>query len=799
MKVSEAWLREWVNPLLTGPQLAAQLTMAGLEVDALNPVAGEFDHVVVAYVLKTSPHPQADKLTLCEVDAGTNTPVQIVCGASNVRAGLKVALALPGANLPGDVHIKESMLRGVLSQGMLCSGAELGLDDRSEGILELPEDAPVGLDLRDYLALNDQVLDLDLTPNRADCFSILGVAREVSALNKLPLKALPNEITQPDIDEMVTIQLRAPASCPQYCGRIIRAINPHATTPLWMKERLRRGGVRSLHPVVDVTNYVMLELGQPMHAFDLQLIVGDIEVRYSHDDETLVLLDGQDVILNEQVLVIADSDKPLAIAGIMGGEASAVQDTTTDIFLESAFFNPLVVAGVARRYGLCTDSSQRFERGVDPALQVVALERATCLLKSIVGGRVGPITRVSKPEQLPPSLTISFNPVKVKQLSGLAIAIDEMESMLLGLGMTVKRQQTGWEVGVPSHRFDIAMDVDLVEEIIRLHGYDKIVGHAPVAPMQAGEINCSEQLLTKAAAFLCSRGYHETISYSFVDPQLQDAIYPEVQTMQLLNPISSELSQMRVGMWPGLLASMIHNLHRQQTALKLYESGVVFEVNEGVLQERSCLAGLITGVSGGLNWSELVHTFDFYDLKGDLQALFATLNLNDVCFVAAQHAALHPGQSARILIDAVDAGWVGVLHPQLLDAFDLSGEVILFELSLSALLAKKPVTYQRISKYPQTRRDLSLLVDNAISALQIEQVVRDVVAADCLKAFDLFDVYTGESIPVGKKSLALALTLQNECRTLVDTEINAMIGAILKKLHDEFSIICRMDSINEGV
>lgn len=791
MKVSEAWLREWVSPSLTGQQLATQLTMAGLEVDALSPVAGVFSLVVVAHVLQTMPHPQADKLTICKVDAGGELPIQIVCGASNVRAGLKVALALPGSLLPNGMTIGESMLRGELSQGMLCSVSELGMDDRSEGIIELPEDAPIGVDLREYMELDDQVLDIDLTPNRADCFSILGVAREVAVLNHLPLKAVPEKNIQSTHDESRMIHLNVPDACPQYCGRVIRAINPDAITPLWMKERLRRAGIRILHPVVDVTNYVMIELGQPMHAYDLHAIRGDIQVRYSHADETLILLDGQEINLQEQVLVIADSQKPLAIAGIMGGEASAVQSHTTDIFLESAFFNPLVIAGVARRYGLCSDSSQRFERGVDPRLQARALERVTELLLSIVGGDAGPVIMINQPEYLPAEVNVLFRPEKVKQLTGLDIPHDDMAVMLQGLGMLVEQNSTAWVVKVPSHRFDITLDVDLVEEIVRLYGYDNITVSPMLTSMQAGVINPFERMSARLSTFLSNHGYNETISYSFVDPDFQQAIYPETPTMQLLNPISSELSQMRTGMWPGLLASMVYNMHRQQTAIRFFEAGVVFDVDGDVLHERPCIAGLLTGEHAGSNWSEPTRQLDFYDMKGDLQALFAMLQLPEVRFVAALHPALHPGQSARILVGEQEIGWIGALHPSLQDELDLKSEVILFELSLAALISDKSVRYQPISKYPQIRRDLSLLVNKSITAGQIEAVVRSVVAPGLLKAFDVFDVYTGESIPVDKKSLAIALTLQDEKRTLVDAEVNAVIDAILKKLDVEFTIVLR--------
>ena len=795
MNLSELWLRELVNPLLTGPQIAAQLTMAGLEVDGLNPVAGSFDGVIVAKVLSTEQHPNADKLTLCEVDVGSGNPLKIVCGASNVRKGLMVALATIGANLPNDFKIKESMLRGQLSQGMLCSVAELGLEESSDGIMELSEDAPIGEDLRIYLNLDDQVFDIDLTPNRADCFSVLGLAREVAALNNIPLTKIPAHENLPKIDDKLTIDLEAYDACPKYCGRIIKKINKNAKTPVWIKERLRRSGIRAIHPVVDVINYVMIELGQPMHAFDLKSIDGGIKVRFGHEDEKLKLLDGQEIKLSEKVLVIASHNKPLALAGIMGGDESAVNDDTDDIFIESAFFNPLIISGVARSFSLSSDSSQRFERGVDPNLQIIALERATYLLQEIVGGELGPIVTAIKEESLPTKEVILFNPAKVKKLTGVDISHESMLKILKDLGMIVNNKETPWSITAPSYRFDIGADEDVVEEIIRLYGYDKLEALPHIADMQAGTINSYEYLLGEIGKFLSDRGYHETISYSFVDPALQQELYKESQALKLLNPISLELSEMRVGMWAGLIASMIYNIHRQQTVIKFFEAGVVFDNTQGKLEERQCIAGLITGQQGAFNWSEKTHAFDFYDMKGDIQALFASLNLNNVKFVAANHNALHPGKSARILLDNQELGWVGVLHPRFNDELSLSDEVILFELSLKPIIRENLIRYQAISKYPQIRRDLSLLVNNEVSALDIEQAVRDVVANNWLKSFDVFDLYIGESIPQGKKSLAISLTLQDDSRTLVDAEINLTIDAIIKKLGDEFSIILRRDNV----
>ncbi|WP_010652444.1 phenylalanine--tRNA ligase subunit beta [Fluoribacter dumoffii] len=792
MKLSKLWLREWVNFSLTEQELAHQLTMAGLEVDAVSPVAGEFTQVIVAEVLSTKPHPNADKLTLCEVNANTGKPLQIVCGASNVRAGLKVALAMVGARLPGGFNIKESKLRGELSQGMLCSVSELGMAEHSEGILELEKDAPVGMDLREYLTLDDHIFDVDLTPNRADCFSVLGIAREVAVLNKLPLLQPSIEEVTPSIDDVLSIQLKNPEACPRYCGRVIRNINSKATTPLWMGERLRRGGIRTLHPVVDVMNYVMLELGQPMHAFDLETIKDEINVRFSNSQEQLQLLDGQELTLNDKVLVIADQEKPLALAGIMGGEASSVQAHTRNVFLESAYFNPVVIAGVARKFGLFSDSSQRFERGVDPCLQMQALERATALILSIAGGEAGPVIESYEQAHLPEIVSFTFDTDKVKKLTGLEISLQEMKNLLGGLGIVVSKEHHNFlDVIIPSHRFDIQQDVDLVEEIIRLYGYDNLHAQPATTFVQSGTTCGNEEIAAKLSRWFSNRGYHETISYSFVDPELQHELYPQKEFMQLLNPISSELSQMRAGMWPGLIASMIYNVHRQQNAVKFFEIGVVFDVNKGQLIERPCVAGLLMGEQGGVNWCESTRAFDFFDLKGDLQSLFASLKLKHVEFVAAAHDALHPGQSAQIKINGVPAGWMGMLHPRLTDALDLQDDVLIFEINLAALLGQEAPRYKTISKYPQIRRDLSFLVDSDVSVMQIEAVVRTIIKENWLKSFDVFDVYTGEGVPKGKKSLAVAMTLQDESRTLVDAEINSLISAIINTLENKFSIILR--------
>lgn len=791
MKICESWLREWVNPSITTQTLIHQLTMAGLEVDACSPVAGQFNGVVVAHVRQTKPHPQADKLTLCEVDLGADEPIQVVCGARNVRPGLKVALATVGAHLPHDIHIKSCKLRGELSQGMLCSTVELGMEVHSEGIFELPHDAPVGMDLREYLILDDNLLDLNLTPNRADCFSVLGVAREVAALNTQPCKSNPLIVVEPTITDEQDIILHDKVACPNYLGRVIRGIRSEIETPIWIQERLRRCGLRALHPVVDILNYVMLELGQPMHAYDLHALKGCVHVRVAEQDESLTLLDGQIARLGQPVLIIADDEKPLAIAGIMGGEQSSVKSNTVDVFLESAFFNPRMIAGVARKFGLNTDASQRFERGVDPTLQRIALERATSLIQEIVGGDAGPITSKTHDKGLPMNPVICFRPKQVARLAGLQVSEDIMSSLLMHLGMQVKKQHEHWDVTAPPYRFDVHNEADVVEEIIRLYGYEKIEAQPVQAEMRAGEVNQIHQLNTEIGLFFFNRGYQETISYSFVDPEIQAALYPKKPSINLLNPISSDLSQMRTGLWSGLIAAMIYNLHRQQSALRLFESGIIFQQIDGKVSEIPCIAGLVTGNFGQLNWAEHKGTYDFYDLKGDLQALFSKLKQRTIDFVPTVHPALHPGQSAQIMHAGQELGLIGSLHPALMDALDITEEVFLFELSLLPLLQTSKPSYKPISRYPQTRRDLSLIVDESVLATQIESAIREVVDSSCLKSFDIFDVYYGESIPEGKKSLAIALTLQSDNRTLVEAEIQSMIAIILQKLENTFSAVLR--------
>lgn len=792
MKVNELWLREWVNPDVDVEKIAQQLTMAGLEVDAVVPVAGQFSKVVVGEVQSTEAHPEADRLTLCQVDVGESELLPIVCGASNVRPQLKVAVALVGARLPGDFKIKKSKLRGQPSHGMLCAETELGLSDQDEGIMELPQDAPIGVDLRHYLQLDDYTIDIDLTPNRGDCLSVKGIATEVAVLNEMQLEPKPIAEVAPSIDDVIKVTLQAKEQCPQYCCRVVRGIDSHAETPLWMAERLRRCGLRVIHPVVDVTNYVMLELGQPMHAFDEENLSGGITVRLAQDNEELTLLDEQTVKLRPDTLVIADDDKPLAIAGVMGGLHSGVSESSQDIVFESAYFDFANIAGVARSYGLSTDSSHRFERGVDPALQQQAIERATELLVMIAGGKPGPVVIVNHEELLPQAKTVTLRPVRVNQLLGLALSDDLIANCLTRLAMTVDTKVQPWQVGVPARRFDIAIEEDLIEEVARVYGYHNIESKPVTALTQAHPTKLSISLMGQLSEQLVGRGYQETISYSFVDPQLQQVLYGDIDSLSLLNPISPELSHMRFGLWNGLLASFIHNLHRQQGDMRLFETGLCFIQNKDSLTQVNHIGGLIAGKSAAKQWNQPSRDVDFYDIKGDVEALLNPLiKAGRVAFIAAQHHALHPGQSAAITIDGKKIGAIGALHPAIATQLDIDVPVFLFELSIDDIPAQEVVQYQTISKYPAIGRDLSFLVANEITVAQIEQAIWQCMSEQQLRKFEVFDVYQGKNIPDGKKSIAIGLTFQHACRTLIDTDINSAVDAILKTLVDKFDIILR--------
>lgn len=784
MKFSESWLREWVNPSLTTEELEAQVTMAGLEVDAVDPVAADFSGIVVGQVVKREQHPDADKLSLCQVTDGSET-FQIVCGASNVREGLKIPFAKIGAVLPTPdgkgFKIKKAKLRGVESFGMLCAESEMGMAESSDGLMELAADAPVGEDIRKYLNLEDTIIEVDLTPNRADCLSVKGLASEVGTLNNIDVKPLNIETMAAQIDDTFPVTLSATDACPKYVGRVVKGVNVSATTPLWMVEKLRRSGIRSIDPIVDVTNYVLLELGQPMHAFDLAKLDGGIEVRFANEKEKLTLLDGQEVELNSDTLVIADSSKALAIAGVMGGEHSGVNTDTQDIFLEVAYFNPIAIAGKARNYGLHTDSSHRFERGVDYRLQNEAMERATQLIVEICGGQAGPVVNTEDEAAMPKEATVELRAQRIVDVLALELPANEIETMLTRLGMQVTANATGWTVNVPSYRFDISIEADLIEEIARIHGYNNL----PVStPMAALDLQTEPEVETPVGTlkqFWVSRGYQEAITYSFVDPKVQKLVDPQVDGLELANPISADMSVMRSTLWVGLIKAAEHNLKRQQDTVRLFETGLRFVPKGGELIQEPMMSGLICGSRLAKGWTNGSDKVDFYDLKGDLEAMLAMNGDVDYTFAAAEHPALHPGQTAAILNGDKQVGILGALHPVLQKQLGIKTPLFVFELLLNEVTQGQLPQFSSVSKFPEVSRDLAFVVEESVQWSQVEQAIQS-KAGNCLKNVTLFDVYRGQGIENGRKSLALGLTWQDPSRTLNDEEITSWVDAIVSEL-----------------
>ncbi|MBN8106713.1 phenylalanine--tRNA ligase subunit beta [Vibrio vulnificus] len=794
MKFSESWLREWVNPAVTTDELTHQITMAGLEVDDVLPVAGTFNGVKVGHVVECGQHPDADKLRVTKVDVGEEELLDIVCGAANCRQGLKVAVATVGAVLPGDFKIKKAKLRGQPSHGMLCSFTELGIDVESDGIMELAIDAPIGMDFRDFLALNDVTVDVDLTSNRADCFSIRGMAREVGVLNRADVTEPSVAPVAPSIDDTVAIEVKAPAACPRYLGRVVKNVNVQAKTPLWMQEKLRRCGIRSIDPVVDITNFVLLEQGQPMHAFDLAKIEGGIVVRMAEQGEKLTLLDGTEAELNADTLVVADHGKALAIAGIFGGEESGVTSETKDVLLECAFFAPDHIRGRARSYGLHTDSSMRFERGVDYALQVNAMERATALLVEICGGEVAPVVAVESEAELPKPNKVALRRTKLDNLLGHHIAGSDVVEILERLGMTVETTAEGWVAVAPTWRFDIAIEQDLVEEVGRIYGYDNIPNQNPAAALKMHDHQEANIPLKRVRDLLVDRGYHEAITYSFVEPEQQKLVVPGVDALILPNPISAEMSAMRLGLIQGLLNTVVHNQKRQQPRVRLFEYGLRFipcDTAENGMRQEPMLAGVIAGTRSEEHWNIDTNTVDFFDLKGDVEAILE-LSANDKAysFVAAKHPALHPGQSAAIVVDGKEIGVIGTVHPELERKFGLNGRTIVFEIEWSAINRKVIPEAVALSKFPANRRDIAVVVDEAVASGDIVNACLE-VGGEFLKAAKLFDVYVGKGVEEGKKSLAIALTLQSNERTLEDADIAGAVDAIVAHVSEKFGASLR--------
>ncbi len=784
MRISSTWLREWVDSGWDVPTLAERLTMAGFEVEAVEPAAPAFEGVVTARITERNAHPDAEKLSVCTVDDGTGVALQVVCGAANARAGMTVALARVGARLPGGVTIKRARLRGVESAGMLCSARELGLSVAHEGILDLPPGLVPGSDLREALSLDDSILELSLTPNRGDAMSICGIAREVAALSGTRLTPPHIEPVAAAIGDRFEVRLLEPAACPRFAGRVIRGIAADAATPLWMTERLRRAGLRAISPVVDVTNYVMLELGQPMHAYDLRRLDQRIEVRYARPGERLVLLDGSEVELATDVLVIADAAGPVGIAGVMGGEKSGIAADTSDVFLEVAFFAPEVIAGRARRHGMLTDASQRFERGVDPRLQERALERATRLLVEIAGGQPGPAVLTQDDAFLPKRPGIQLAPERVSRLLGVHVPRNEVESILRRLGMQVAG--AGDRIGVipPSYRFDVTLPEDVIEDIARIYGYDAIPAidaQMPQVPRPASERRVARERVLTA---LADRDYQEVITYSFVDPALDRLLAPEGDPLGLTNPISADLAVMRRSLWPGLIGTLVENMRRQQDRVRLFELGTRFLTGGAGLVEQQSLAGLAWGTALPEQWGSAARMVDFFDLKGDVEALLRLTGRTDVRFVADAVSCLHPGRSARLVRDDATLGWIGELHPEICRKLELRTAPVIFELDYVSSFDAQLPDAEEVSRFPAIRRDLAVVVDETVTLDEIRESV-SFAASGLLRELRVFDVYRGTGIEPGRKSVALGLILQETSRTLTDADADAVVAAVVARLKND--------------
>ena len=785
MQFSENWLRSFVNPILNSDELGHALTMTGLEVEAMVPVAPAFNSIVIGEIIAAEKHPDADRLQVCKVNVG-NEVLQIVCGAANARIGLKAPCALVGAELPG-ISIKQAKVRSVDSFGMLCSEKELGLAAEATGLLELPADAPVGLDIREYLSLNDTLFTLKLTPNRADCLSILGIARDVVAMTGAPL-ALP-VIQAAPISSQATmaVLVNAPQACPAYFGRVIAGVNARAKTPDWMKRNLERSGVRSISAIVDISNYVLLELGQPMHAFDLNKLGDYIEVRFAKAGEPLKLLNGTEIKLKSDDLVIASNGASnsgaVALAGIMGGEPTSVTDTTTDIFLESAFFTPNVIAGKARRLGLSTDSSYRFERGVDFGNTLSALERATALVLEICGGNAGNVTQALT--VLPTRHAVNLRYARLLSVLGINITKNAVGKLLSQLGFSFIEDADGFMVQAPSYRFDIAREEDLIEEIARLHGYDKIEAIAPTAALNM--LPAPEALLNKAwlADVMCAQGYQEVVNYSFVEESWERDLLGNANPITLKNPIANNLNVMRTGLWGGLLDTLTYNLNRKQERAMLFEIGATYYKTQVSYHEEIRLAGLFYGAVQPEQWGAVSRDVDFYDVKATIDTLTHYQAEYRQEVNQDSHTALHPGQAARVYLQGKAIGWLGKLHPKWQQHYSLPKSTILFELEAAPLLQVQLPAYQEASKFLAVRRDIAVVVDNNLPVQAILDAVK-VANIPLLQEIQLFDVYQGKGVAENKKSLAFLILMQDTHKTLVDNEAEAAMANLLKLLENKF-------------
>jgi phenylalanyl-tRNA synthetase beta chain len=788
MKLSENWLREWVNPAATIEQIAERLVMGGLELEIEPAVATVATQVVVGLITKAERHPQADRLQVCEVDAGNGRLLQIVCGAPNARVGIKVPCALVGAELPGGLKITEAQLRGVDSFGMLCSAKELTLSDKSEGLLELDADAKVGMPIEQHLALADHILNLEITPNRGDCLSVLGLARDVAALYGAQIKRPAPAQVVVEGHQQIKVDVESLDDCPTYAGRVISKLNPKARTPDWMRERLRRSGIRNIHPVVDISNYVMLELGQPLHAFDADKLSGNIRVRRARDGEEIRLLNDQQVACRDRELLICDDSGPIALAGVMGGLGSGVHNGTTRIFFESACFAPHAVAGTGRRHKLASDASYRFERGVDPGLQRQALDRATQLVLQICGGETHPVTQVGRSQ--PDAVSIRLRRSRLVQVLGHEIGAKDVETLLGRLNITLRAEVgDAWLARVPSYRYDLRIEADLIEEVGRLYGYDRIPGKPYAAQLAPAQPHEAQRTLQRIKEQTAARGWQEVINLAFVEPGLQQALNPDVPSIALDNPIADNLSVMRTTLWAGLIPAWLYNRARQQDRVRLFEAGVCFTLVDGAVVETSRIAGLAAGRALPEQWSSVTRPVDFYDLKTDVVALFGN-SAAEYRFEAAAHPALHPGRSAKISRGTSACGWIGELHPQLVRSLDLPEAPLVYELDWDVIRDIAVPKARALSEFPSSRRDLAIVVREDVGA---DRILASVNAAgvEFLTQATIFDVYRGKGLSEGDKSVALGLLFNDASRTLTLQEIDTATAMITQALTRDLSAVIR--------
>jgi phenylalanyl-tRNA synthetase beta chain len=786
MKIPESWLREFVDPPLDNETLAYRLTMAGLEVEENAPVAPFFEHVVVGQILTVAPHGNADRLRICSVDVGEPQPLQIVCGAPNAQAGLKIPCAKVGAVLPGNMTITLAKVRGIESFGMLCSAKELGLNEEPGGLLVLPADAPVGQDFRQYYALDERILTLKLTPNRADCLSIYGVAREVAAITQTCLNAYPSPTVTVALQDTLSVTVKAQAACPRYYGRLIRGVNAAAPTPEWMQRKLARSGLRSLSAIVDITNYVMLELGQPLHAFDAQAIQQAIIVRWAESGEKLTLLNEKEVILKSDMLVIADQEKPLALAGMMGGLVSAVKHTTTDVFLESAFFIPSVIAGRSRQLGLNSDAAYRYERGVDSQLAGMAIEQATALILQICGGEAGPVNKVETTS--PARATVAVRLSKINAVLGVAIPEAQVINYLSALGMAPVIDKDTLTVTVPSYRFDIAIEEDVIEEVGRLYGYDHIPARPAYTALRILSVPGTHLTQAQIQTGLVARDYHEVITYAFVDKHWEQDFAGNRQPVKLQNPIASQMSVMRSSLVGGLVECLRKNVNRQHERIRIFEIGRVFISQAEDIEQPEKLAGLAYGPRYQEQWSALSEKVDFYDVKKDIEALLQPKLLR---FEKFTHPALHPGRAAQVLYQGEVIGLIGELHPQWVQKYALPQAPIVFELSLAALKVREPIKAAPFSRQPAVRRDLAFIVEETVPVQYLVDTLQAVPNV-LLQSVTLFDVYKGPGIEAGKKSLAFKVIMQDSQKTLTDNEVDTAVAQLIAAVREKYDAILRI-------